>query len=252
MLRKPPHEIVDGCCLQLVTYPVGDETRRRVEDLLALDESILTECLTSGHEINDSICESHERGELNRAIHLDDLRLTTRALKPRFGHIHVLRCHPHHTEALNGGRCRVIARHCRPHHPAGAEPEVEQLVHIGLPLQQHVAAHDSEVGRAALDVHRHVGRAGGDVRGPIRAVHNQLAAEIQQWINREPGSLKRLKRLIKERSPRHADGQIHGPSSSEAIRVATPSVTSTTFQPDFMGRATYRSPCVRANSSGPA
>src|SRR3954470_13495166 len=126
---QAPHHLVDLRRLELVRDRVGDQPRRRGEQLLAHDEPVLAQRRARLGEVDDRLDHPGQRGELDRALHLDDLRLAARLLEVGAGDLRVLRRHPNDTEPPQRLDRRIgVAGHGRQDHPGAAEAEIEQLV----------------------------------------------------------------------------------------------------------------------------
>src|SRR3954468_13683788 len=80
-LTQPLQDLVDRLGLQLVGDRVGDQPRRRDRDLLADREAVLAQRRPRRGEVDDRLDEPGQRGELDRALDLDDLGLAPRALE---------------------------------------------------------------------------------------------------------------------------------------------------------------------------
>src|SRR3954454_23336005 len=123
---------VDLARLHAVGHRVGDQPRRGLSDLLPDHQPVLAQRRPGRRQIDDPVHQPGQRRQLHGALHLDDLRLTARALEVGGGDPRVLRGDPHHAEAAQRLRRRVLARDRGEHHPAAAEGQVEQLVHLAL------------------------------------------------------------------------------------------------------------------------
>ena len=92
-----------------------------------------------------------------------------------------------------------------------AVAEVEQLVDLALGLlHQHVLAGDADVGRAGLDVRRHVG---GPHRDDPDVAEQQLAVVGAHLARVDPDRVEQVERLLEERAARNGDreaGSRHG------------------------------------------
>ena len=88
--------------------------------------------------------------------------------------------------AGQAGIRRVRGR--RDDQPAEAEAQLERLQHVGAGLAQHVGAGDAQVGRAGLDVDRHVARLHHQKldRGVARR-DQQAAPRVGRRAPRRPG-----------------------------------------------------------------
>ena len=143
---------------------VDDQPRRDGHDALDLDKAIGAQRVAGGHHVHDGIGQPHQRGQLHRAVELDDVDVNALAGEVAAGGVDVLGGHP---QALAGHRCPgVVEALARGHgQPAAGNAQVHRLEDaLAAVLQHHVTPGDAQIGRAMLHV-------GGHVAGP----HNQQA-----------------------------------------------------------------------------
>src|SRR3954471_16818813 len=95
---QAPHHLVDLRRLELVRDRVGDQPRRRGEQLLADDEPVLAQGGPRRCQVDDRLGEARERRELHRPLDLDDLSLAPGALEIGVGRPRVLGRDPHDAE----------------------------------------------------------------------------------------------------------------------------------------------------------
>src|SRR5918998_4544441 len=77
-MEAPAHGVEqrgDLLVAEAVGAPVGDEAGRGAGDLIEYNEVVLAQGVTRGGEGHHALGEAHERGELDPAVELGDLRL---------------------------------------------------------------------------------------------------------------------------------------------------------------------------------
>ena len=110
--------------------------------------------------------------------------------------------------ALNRRR-PIVAEAGRDHEPATSDAKIERLIQTrSTMLQQHVLAGDADVGRAVLDVRRHIGGAQHDKRY-VRTIgrNDQFAGRRQVLVRHETGGRQQRQRLVEDAPLRERDGQ---------------------------------------------
>ncbi len=146
--------------------------------------------------------------ELDRAVYLDDLRLTAGAPEVSGGHPRVLGRHADHSEAAHRLRGAILTRGAREDHATAPEPEIGELVHLALGLlHQHVLAGDADVRGAGLDIRGDVGWPHGHDPG---LGEEQLALVGPHLSRVEPEAVEQRKRPLKEGAARDGDQQLAG------------------------------------------
>src|SRR3712207_1376748 len=87
-MEAPAHRVEqrgDLLVAEAVGAPVGDQACRGARDLVEDHEVVLAQGVARGGEVHDALGEADERGELDRAVELDDLRLPAQRLEVAAG-----------------------------------------------------------------------------------------------------------------------------------------------------------------------
>ena len=96
-------------------------------------------------------------------------------------------------------------RRAATHKPAVAETEVGEFADRAIGFPQHVLADDAAVGRAELDVRRHVGRPQKEQLRPVGGHDGELAADVVGHV--DAGGAQPRGGIVVERALRHGDRQ---------------------------------------------
>src|SRR4051794_38915142 len=259
-IADPREQLVDLRGLELVRDRVGDQAGRRGPQLLAHDQPVLAQRRAGGGEVDDPLDQPGQRGQLDRALDLDDLRLAPGALEVAGGGARVLRRDAHHSEPaqrLGGG---VVAVDGREHHHAAPVAEVGKLVDLALHLLgEHVLAGDAEVGGARLDVGGHVG---GPHRDDPDLGEQQAAVVVAHDCGLDAERVQEIQGLPHQRPARHRHGQPvqahrtpRGPSAVSPLkpiaRPRGPSAVSALMPTSPLARPLRRGRCAAARRSAP-
>src|SRR5690606_14356746 len=112
-----------------------------------------------GHQVDDGVGQAHQRGQLHRAVELDDVHVHALGGEVLARGAHVFGGDAQARTLVHGGL--VIEAFGGGHAEAAAgDVQVGGLVQAARVLRhvlvQHILAGDAEVGRAVLDVGGHV------------------------------------------------------------------------------------------------
>ena len=214
--RAAPAARRSPAALQLVRDRVGDQPGGAVRDLLPDDEPVLPQRGPGRGEVDDPLDEPGQRRQLDRALDLDDLRLTAGVEEVARRDPRVLGRDPDHPEAPERLGRAVLAGDRRQHHRALAVAEVDELVDLALGLlDQDVLAGDPEIGGAGLDVR-------GDVRRAHRhdpgLLEQQLAVVVAHLVGVEPEPVEQVERVLEQRAARAPRSAARSPSASRRPR----------------------------------
>src|SRR5262245_13712906 len=103
-------------------------------------QTVLTKCLAALDEIDDEIGQARDRGQLDRALHVDDFDGDTATSKVSGCDVRELR-----SDAKDAWR-RLAVGERGDDHPAATDAEIHRRIEVVLALEEHVAADDAEIG----------------------------------------------------------------------------------------------------------
>src|SRR5215207_2515715 len=212
---------------EAVGAAVGDEAGGGVRDLIEDDQVVLAEGRPGGAEVHDALGEADERGELDGAVELDDLRLAAQSLEVASGGVGKLGRDPHHLGVRDGPEYLL-----RPllgggqDHPARAGSEVPELHDVRPLLLEYVLADYPDVRRPVLDEDRHVRGTAHDELGLLAPVE-EPASVVPQHLHRQPRPTERHEgifedRTLRYRHPQPAQGRTLPATASHGISSNSP------------------------------
>jgi len=158
---------------------------------------------TTGHD-NGFSGRGRELHRAAQAYHLDGLAAR---VEPGGGRAWVLGRDPQQRRPRLRPSELGVLRH-REHELAGSEAQVDELVVTAVRLPQDVLADYSQVGRAVVDVRRHVGRAHQDDPNR-RPLHEQLAPELVSVQARHSDACQQLQGAGEKRPCGDRDRDLH-------------------------------------------
>src|SRR5918992_5516896 len=224
--EAPPHGVEQGGHLRVaeaVGAAVGDQTGGGVRDLVEDGEVVLTQGGAGRGEVHDALGEADERGELDGAVELDDLRLPAQRLEVAPGGVRELGRHPHDL-SVGDGSPHLLSSLLRrgQDHAARPRPEVAELHYVRALFLEHVFTDDPDVGRAVLDEDRDVR---GSAHDELRAPHpvEEPASVVAQRLHRQPGLAERRERALEDGPLGHRDAQ---PAQKSTLPATSPRATS--------------------------
>lgn len=164
-------------------------------------------------QIDDEIGEADQRRELDRAADGDDLGRPAAAGEVLAGEAGVLGRDARHRRGGGG------ADGPGDHQAAAAEAEIERLVEVVGALAQHVAPADADVGRAVIDVGRHVvGLEQKEAQRPVVALAHQATIIAREGVD----AVARPREERGQRPQEPALGQGHGERRGPEHQPAAP------------------------------
>jgi hypothetical protein len=130
--------------------------------VLHRDQAVGLEGAAGGDEVDDDVGQADQRGQLHRAVELDEVDVHALGREVVARGVDVFGGDADARALLHRAGVVVAFAH-RDHHAAACDPQVERLVEaVAAVFVEHVLAGDAEVGGAVLDVGRDVAGAHDD------------------------------------------------------------------------------------------